>query len=109
MKRQAAPTRPSASSALEWYRLDYPAACERVRRHVAQLAHARRLLIAVELGPAWAEMVEPAFHMATLTLSSPRRETVICFDHPSFIGDDEAFRKVALPQIRGALDKLTRG
>ena len=109
MKRQALPNPTSPPSASEQYRLDYPTACKRVRRHVAQLARAKGLLIAIELGPTWAEMVEPAFHMATLTLSSPRREIVVCIDHLSFMGDDEAFRKVVLPQIRGALDKLTHG
>ena len=74
---------------------------------MSQLAQAKGLLIAIELGPTWAEMIEPAFHMATLTLFSPRRETVICIDHVSFMGDDEAFREVVLRQIRRALDKLT--
>ena len=86
------------------YRDAYRTASTRIRRQIGLLAHAKGLVVTMELGPSRAGTVMPATH--TVTLCARRRETVLYIDNASFMQDDEYFRATVLPRLSEAIDRL---
>ena len=87
----------------EEHRLEICAARARLEKHVDQLAHAKNVMIAVQLDPSWAGATIPNIH--TVTLRIQNGQTVVCIDHDS-LSKTMSSSAFATPQIDAAIDKL---
>ena len=81
---------------------DYLAACDRVLRHVDELAHARGIKTRLDIDPD-REVIINGFHQLQLTCGRFRR--VVSIDHEVFM-DEEFFRTLVLHQIEAAMNDL---
>jgi len=85
----------------------YIAACDRVRYHVVEFAHARGIEASLDINPGRApfEVVTRA-HRIQLTCGCSSR--TVSVDHQTFM-DAELFRTLVLHQLEAAIEELASG